>query len=107
MKLVIQNELAARVGEIRACSTPQQIDVLIEQIAEKISAVLGALRSQGAVTQVCETVEERLPEPVLQTQMLNAALSALSDGGTITDAHGLFVRRLSKSISARVGGAEL
>ena len=106
MKLVIQNELAARVGEIRACSTPQQIDALIEQIAEKISVMLSALRNQGAVTLVAETVEERLPEPVLQQQMLHAALSALSDGGTINDAHGLFVRRLSKSISAREGGAE-
>lgn len=105
MKLVIQNALAAHVGELRACS-PEQIDGLVEQIAEKISTVLGALRNQGAVTLVSETVEERLPESVLQTQMLNAALSALSDEGSIKDARGLFVRRLSKSISVRVGGAE-
>ena len=106
MKLLIQNAIAARVRELRDC--PQdKVDNLVEQLADNISMQLATLRNQGAVTQVCETVEERLPEPVLQTQMLNAALSALSDGGSIVDAHGLFVRRLSKSISARVGGAEL
>lgn len=106
MKLVIQNALAAHVGELRACP-PEQIDGLVEQIAEKISTVLGALRNQSAVTLVSETVEQRLPESVLQTQMLTAALAALSDGASVVDARELFVRQLSKSISARVGGAEV
>lgn len=104
MKLVIQNAISARIQELRDCP-PEMVDSLVTKLAENISMQLSTLRNQVAVAEAAVAVEEQMPIPTLQTDMLKAALSAMSDAGSIVDAHGLFVRRLSKSIAANMGGA--